>query len=127
MKDAKLIMHRDGGFDDCAVSGDWLEQQDGTRLWQITIVSADNYRSASERVNLHCLVTGGKVQCLKAGITFPELNPVTGKSFTNVDHEVVKGVLNTISAWENECAGAPGLDSETWETSESARRRRNGR
>jgi hypothetical protein len=95
-------MHRDGGFNDCAVSGDWFEQQDGTRFWQITIVSADNYRSVADRINLHCLVSGDVFQCKEASITFPGLEAVIGETITDIDPEVLKGVLDTIGAWGDE-------------------------
>ena len=99
---SKHLVHRHGGFDDCAVDGDWFEGQDGTRFWQLTIVSADNYRPIAERINLHCLVSGNEFQCFNAGITFPELEVAICKDITDIDPEARKGVLDTISAWERE-------------------------
>ena len=100
---ARKIKHRAGGFDDCAIDGNWYEGQDGTRFWRITIVSADNYRSLSERINVHCLVSGGDFKCLEAGITVPGFECFTNGP-ADVDPTVRKKALAEISKWENEAA-----------------------
>jgi hypothetical protein len=98
---AKLITPlRNGGFDDCAVSGERYEGQNGTRFWQITIVSADNFRPVSKRVNAQCLVFGEDFHCTSIETPTP-LDIRRGKA-TEIDDEVKQGVLSVIRRWENE-------------------------
>jgi hypothetical protein len=99
---SKNLAHRYGGFADCAVVGDWYERQDGTRFWQMTVVSADNYRSGPERINLHCLVSDHDFQCFNVGITFPDLEVAICEGPVDIDPLVRKGVLDTIGTWEGE-------------------------
>jgi len=95
----KFLTHRYGGFEDCAVVGDWFERQDGTRFWQITVESA--------RGSLHCLVFSKAFVSRLAGISFPELRSCIGEDLTEIDPAVKQGVLAQIDKWTS------GLDSET--------------
>jgi hypothetical protein len=111
MTDAKLIMHRDGGFDDCAISGNWYTEQDGNRFWDVTIVSAVNYRKESKRVNVRCLVSGENFYCANVERPYPFYEVQKGKA-VDIDPDVRQGVLTTIRKWENDevIAAKPELE-----------------
>lgn len=84
---------RNGGFENCAVSGEWYECPSGDRFWQVTIVS--------EAVNAHCFISGDEFRCAEAGISFPDFKAVTGEA-TDLTSEIKQGVLAVIRRWESE-------------------------
>ena len=99
---AKLITPLlNGGFDDCAVSGERFEGQDGNLFWAVTIVSATNYRPASDRVNMQCLVSGEDFRCVQVEMPAPSFEVRQGDA-VEIDPDVKQGVLGVIRKWENE-------------------------
>lgn len=92
---------RNGGFDDCAVSGQQFEDQKGTKFWKITIVSADNFRPVAKRVNVQCVVSGEEFRCVKVETAIPsfEVRPV---ETTDINEDIKQGALGVIRKWESE-------------------------
>ena len=90
-----------GGFDDCAVSGQRYEDRDGNRFWDVTIVSAANYRPALKRINARCIISNDNFECATVDIPPPSFEVRKGNA-VNIDPDVQEGVLGVIRKWENE-------------------------
>jgi hypothetical protein len=104
---------RNGRFDDCVVSGQRYEDQDGSRFWNLTVVSADNYRAVPERVNLNCFVFGNEFHCRASGINvLNDFRHAICRDAAEIDPVVKRAVLTTIRKWEGEeaCAAKTGLE-----------------
>lgn len=102
----RLVCTRNGGFGDCAASADLFEAQDGRRIWQMTVISADNFRPESRRINLHCIVIDDSVRCAKAEVRLPSFDPVICSEYFEPDDEVKQGILSTIQGWEKQLSKA---------------------
>jgi hypothetical protein len=92
---------RNGGFDDCAISGEQYEGQDGKKFWDITIVSADNYRCPSKRMNVRCLVVGEVFECANVEMPAPSFDIRKGEAI-DIDLNVKQGALDILRKWETD-------------------------